>query len=335
MADTKIEWAEKTWNPVTGCTPISEGCDNCYAKREAEGRLRGRGGYPEDDPFRVTLRQDRLDQPLRWKKQSRIFVCSMGDLFHEDVPDEFIDQAFSVMLACHIWNNVPGHRILILTKRASRMTEYFSAGPEALLKRWANAGDGWLICNNPDILFSELVYSATCHDWDESGRNSNGSPYKPWGYLDQLWPLPNVFLGVTAENQARANERIPILLQIPAAVRFISVEPMLSAVDLTNIQFDKWTRMNILEGCGITTRPGAMGQSLPNYYCQPLSWVICGSETGPNARPIEEEWVKNLKDQCVAANVPFFYKQKMVNNKKITLPELEGKQWAEFPRTIG
>ena len=129
---------------------------------------------------------------------------------------------------------------------------------------------------------------------------------------------PHIWLGVTAENQQRADERIPILLQTPAAVRFISIEPCLGPVDLS-YYLPKNPKKNCPENI------------LPYYNSHGLNWVICGSETGPLARPMKEEWVKNIKDQCVGADVPFFYKQKIVNGQKVALPELEGKQWAEFP----
>jgi protein gp37 len=136
--------------------------------------------------------------------------------------------------------------------------------------------------------------------------------------LQPYFGLPNLWIGVTAENQQRADERIPILLQTPAAVRFISIEPCLGPVDLS-YYLPKNPKKNCPENI------------LPYYNSHGLNWVICGSETGPLARPMKEEWVKNIKDQCVGADVPFFYKQKIVNGQKVALPELEGKQWAEFP----
>jgi protein gp37 len=258
MAKTKIEWATHSWNPVTGCTPISEGCQNCYARRMAN-RLRGRCGYPADDPFRVTLHPERLGEPLRWRKPSRVFVCSMGDLFHPDVQPIWLSMIFNVIREC------PQHTFMVLTKR-----------PEIALEHLGNA------------------------------------------MLQPYFGLPNLWIGVTAENQQRADERIPILLQTPAAVRFISIEPCLGPVDLS-YYLPKNPKKNCPENI------------LPYYNSHGLNWVICGSETGPLARPMKEEWVKNIKDQCVGADVPFFYKQKIVNGQKVALPELEGKQWAEFP----
>ena len=203
MGKTKIEWTEYSWNPVSGCTPASEGCQNCYAKRMAN-RLRGRCGYPQDDPFRVTLHEDRLGEPLRWKQPRRVFVCSMGDLFHEDVKDEWIARIWWVMGQCAGYldpSRYRGHTFLILTKRPERM------------QKWLN---GW---NDRETRRQWIESFGEVYDW------MSGPKY---------WPdvLPNVWLGVTAENQQRADERIPILLQIPAAVRFVSVEPCLSAVNI-------------------------------------------------------------------------------------------------------
>jgi protein gp37 len=179
MGKTKIEWTERTWSPVTGCSKISTGCTNCYAERMAR-RLAGRAGYPEaPNHFDVTTRPDRLDQPLRWKKPSKIFACSMSDLFHEDVPFEFIEDVFTVMVAC---NGL--HTFQVLTKRPERMREFYAS----------------------------YQYLAS----EQFAKN----------------PYSNIHIGVSVENQQAADERIPILLEIPAVVRFASVEPMLGPVDL-------------------------------------------------------------------------------------------------------
>lgn len=249
---TKIEWATETWNPVTGCTPISEGCRNCYAERMSK-RLAGRCGYPEGEPFRVTLHPDKLEQPLRWKKPRMIFVCSMGDLFHEDVPEIEIIRVFAVMA------DAQQHTYLVLTKRPERMKEVLTSP--------SIANDVWLM------------------------TNTGISEDKP------IWPLPNVWLGVTAENQARADERIPILLQIPAAVRFVSVEPMLGPVDLS---LSDGVDLSMSVGTGL--KPGK------SYLINSLDWVICGGQTGPGARPMHPDWVRSLRDQCKEAGVPFFFK---------------------------
>lgn len=257
MARTKIEWTDMTWNPVTGCTPISEGCQNCYAKRMAK-RLAGRCGYPKDDPFLVTLHPERLNEPMKWKTPRRVFVCSMGDLFHEDVPFEYIHGIWDIIKA------YPQHTFLILTKRPQRMAEVVNR-----------------------------IYGLERLGWSK-------------GFWDHVW------LGVTAENQQRANERIPILLQIPAAVRFVSVEPMLGPVDLSEWLGGTW----YCETCECTVDPEFVPFSEIHYPCENyldfipgIDWVICGGETGPGARPMHPDWVRSLVLQCKNAGVPIFVKQ--------------------------
>ena len=329
VSKTKIEWADRVWNPVTGCTKISPGCQNCYAERMSK-RLAGRCGYPKDDPFRVTLHPTRLEEPLHWRKPSRIFVCSMGDLFHEDVPDEFIDQVFGVILACRILKNIPNHTFLILTKRPERMARYLTERePVELLKAWANIAPVWT--DNEDITFDELVYSECCHGWDKNGRNSKGSEYKPWGYIDSLWPLPNVWIGVTCENQEQADKRIPVLLQIPAAVRFVSVEPMLDEVVLS-----PW--LGVVSGCRIHCPTTCRSCRLHSWECEEahdnrpgINLVICGTESGPNRRATEIDAIRTLRDQCVEAGVPFFLKQMEIGGRLVKMPELDGQRWAQWP----
>lgn len=272
MAKTRIEWAEVVWNPVSGCTPISEGCQNCYAKRMAN-RLRGRCGYPADEPFKVTLHEDRLGEPLRWKKPRRVFACSMGDLFHDDVPEEFLNRVFANMAI------VPQHIFMVLTKRPERMAEYISANNryDALIEQ-LDQGDVWDL---PTRTVKRLFFNAPRED---------------------KWPLPNVWLGVTAENQQRADERIPILLQIPAAVRFVSVEPMLGPVDLLS--------NDCLGGC--INYEVCLDNPETCINCAQdckIDWIICGGETGPGARPMHPDWVRSLKDQCQEAGVSYFFKQ--------------------------
>jgi len=229
---SKIEWLKdkdgingETWNPVTGCSKVSEGCQNCYAERMAK-RLKGRCGYPADDPFRVTFHPDRLDQPVKWKKPKRIFVSSMGDLFHRDVAYQwFVEIVKIIITAKH-------HTFTILTKRPELMKEYL------------------------DIL-------------TRSG----------WGQLTQKeWPIENLWLGITAENQQRYDERWEIAQQIPAAVLWVSGEPLLSPIDFTR-------------------------------HKRKPDWFVAGGETGPGARPMHPDWARSLRDQCVSAGVPFFFKQ--------------------------
>jgi len=249
MKDDK--WWDESWNPTTGCNNdiISSGCANCYARRMAT-RLRGRYGYPADDPFRVTFHPDRLEQPLKWKKPRRIFACSMGDLFHNDVQFEQIDAVIRVIAKAR------QHTFMILTKRPGRMAEYFM----------------------------HLAYMLQIVGYSHL-------------------PLPNLYLGVTAENQRTAEERIPLLLQIPAAVRFVSVEPYLSGINI-----EQYLRC---QGCGYTEMDKRIqgDHRLCTYQTPVIGWVICGAETGPGARPMKLEWARDLRDQCKEANVPFFFKK--------------------------
>ncbi|CAJ1003906.1 DUF5131 family protein [Brevibacillus aydinogluensis] len=251
---TAIEWTDTVWNPVTGCNKVSEGCRNCYAfalhdmrhKSFTEGKKLPRQ-YAK--PFsEIQLFPERLEQPLKWRKPRRIFVNSMSDLFHEDVPEGFIGSVWDVMA------RTPRHTYQILTKRPERMQE--------LLSKWAD--DGW---------YWRREYGMWC------------------GPL--TGPLPNVWLGVSVENQKAADERIPLLLQTPAAVRFLSCEPLLGPVDLEfTAQFEHPDN----EGYGVTAIKG-------------IDWVIVGGESGPNARPMHPEWVRGLRDQCEDYGVPFFFKQ--------------------------
>ena len=252
---TKIEWADESWNPITGCTPISDGCKNCYAKRMAQ-RLKGRAGYPLDDPFRVTFHPDRLDQPLKWKKPRRIFVVSMGDLFHEDVEDWQLDRIFDRVFD----DSLSRHTFMILTKRPERMRDYIQSV----------------------------------------------------GFVRD-----NVWLGVTAENQAMADERIPILLQIPAAKRFLSLEPLLGPVDIKPfIQlWDDNGTPEFLEKHGWWYNDysgGFAGPGAEDSIYDPKSGidlVIAGGESGPKARPSHPDWFRKVRDDCAAADVEFMFKQ--------------------------
>jgi protein gp37 len=246
-------------------------------------RLKGRYGYPVDDPFAVTQHPDRLAKPLRWRKPKRIAVNLMGDLFHEGVTDEFIADVFGVMAAC------PQHTFMVLTKQALRALKWFDNPASFGLDSTAETVAG----------------SAEHHAgivWD--GRGDDRSNYigakvigdvsnrRPW----PGWPLPNVLFGVTTEDQKRADERIPILLQIPAALRFISVEPMLGEIDMR---------------CWLTApyAPHSQPAPWPNSLSNSLDQVICGGESGPQARPMHPAWVLSLRDQCAATQTPFLFKQ--------------------------
>ncbi|MCB2218009.1 MAG: phage Gp37/Gp68 family protein [Desulfobulbaceae bacterium] len=264
MADTKIEWADKTWNPITGCSPVSEGCRNCYAARMAK-RLAGRCGYDRDEPFAVKLHDDRLNQPAGWRKACKVFVCSMGDFFHDAVTPEMATVVLRMMVdplfgATH-------HTYLLLTKRIERLLRS-DAHPEYF------------------------------------------ADYK------------NVWLGVTAENQEMAEKRIPALLQIPAVVRFVSVEPMLGPVDLTDLVIKEQDGgEQHFDALVCDVDPGDDGP----YNGRCLDWVICGAETGPGARPMRIEWALDLLDQCRAAGMPFFFKK--ASKGDVVPPELMVREW--------
>jgi len=230
-------------------------------------RLAGRFGYPEaPHEFDVTLHPDRLDEPLSWKKPRTVFVVSMGDLFHDTVPYEYIDKILRVIGLCEMENR--GHTFIILTKRAKRMRHYFERGCFAI--------------------------------HDRKGQSSGGWTY-PVGGLTNLW------LGVTVENQRRADERIPLLLQCPAAVRFVSIEPMLGPINLKAAIYGKFAHW---------IDPAEMLK---------LHWVIVGGETGPGARPMRPDWARGIRDQCIAAGVPFFFKQM---SSRMPIPDdLMTKEW--------
>ncbi len=237
---TGIEWATEVWNPVTGCTKVSPGCAHCYAARMAK-RLKGRYGYPADEPFRVTLHPDRLDKPLHWRKPRRVFVCSMGDLFHEDVPDRFIEWVFAVMASCG------QHTFMLLTKRPERMKCWFGrvaeVGPlhaneyqSALIDYYSrHGGDLNLPFQAPARPTPELrfIYDSAL-GVDPDSRTEDRPHAKRLSECHwRPWPLNNVQLGVTAETQEMVDARVPVLLEIPAAVRFVSCEPLLGPLDLT------------------------------------------------------------------------------------------------------
>ncbi len=247
---TRIEWTDEVWNPATGCTPVSAGCANCYARRMAR-RLAGRHGYPPaPHHFDVTLHPDRLDEPLRWRKPRRVFVCSMGDLFHEDVPNDFRAQVFDVMAAAE-------HYIFqILTKRPENIRDW-----EQWMGEYWPGDSAWQVVT--DVL----------------GR----------------WP-DNIWLGGTVESRDNL-WRVGELLKVRAAVHFVSLEPLLGSLRIA-----PW-----LVKCH-DPEHRHFG-SCERYGDFRLDWVIVGGETGPGARPMHPDWVRNVRDQCIEAGVPFFFKQ--------------------------
>lgn len=291
MADnTKIEWADATLNYVNGCSVTSPGCTNCYAMRLAGTRLKhhpSRAGLTTSTKAgpvwtgEVRDNSAALEQALRWKKPRAIFWNAHGDLFHENVPDEWIDRQFAVMAL------TPQHRHMVLTKRSARMREYLSQ------HRW--------------------------HIWSAIGR---GIDPKRWRNLPPIiggdcTPVPNVWLGVSVEDQRRADERIPDLLATPAAVRFISAEPLLGPVDLTMIDVTVAEREQA-EPSGLIHLDALTGvhrdaedsiEGVLDYPDPKLDWVIVGGESGPGSRPMHPDWARSLRDQCEAAGVAFHFKQ--------------------------
>jgi len=246
MADhSRIEWTDATWNPATGCTKISPGCKNCYAQTFAE-RFRGVPGHPYEQGFDLWLWPNRLKLPLTCKTPRRIFVNSMSDLFHERIPDSFIDLVFATMVEAH-W-----HEFQVLTKRPERMVSYMAA---------------------------------RAHRWGKLSIRS-----------------PHIWLGASVENQDYAY-RAALVASLPSAVRFLSCEPLLGPLALR-------------ERLGVSK----------------VNWVIVGGESGRRARPMDVSWVLDIRDQCVDASVPFFFKQWGGTNKKKTGRLLERRTWDEMPR---
>jgi protein gp37 len=274
---TGIEWTDATWNPTRGCSRVSEGCRNCYAERATArflkvwGTIEGLAKFTPSGPRwsgNVVLHESALDRPLRWRRPRRIFVNSMSDLFHEKLSDEAIDQVFAVMAIAH------QHTFQVLTKRPARMLEYTSAPARA-----------------------ETVGIAMAH------RMCGIAPPSVPRHLQPPWPLPNVWLGVSVENQATADERIPLLLQTLAAIRFLSCEPLLGSIDLRRYIFCPGVEESESHGRTVHRHNGAC-------CSQPrVDWVIVGGESGPGARPMHPAWARALRDQCSESRAAFFFKQ--------------------------
>lgn len=265
---TGIEWTDATWNPTTGCDKVSPGCDNCYAMTLAK-RLKAMGSprYQADgDPrtsgpgFGLTVHPTALDQALRWTRQRRIFVNSMSDLFHDRVSDVFIAQVYAVMALA------PQHTFQLLTKRHGRMRSIMTS------RDLSGTGAG--------LSLEAMVRNAV-----DNRRASEERLEWPRGD-DIVWPLPNVWLGVSAEDQKRAELRLPALYDTPAAVRFVSAEPLLGLID--------------------TATTGLLAR---DEFDRGIDWMIVGGESGPGARPMHLDWAKQLRDQCEAAGVAFHMKQ--------------------------
>ncbi|MBA7475644.1 hypothetical protein ES707_11016 [subsurface metagenome] len=263
---TKIEWTNETWNPIIGCQKCSPGCNHCYAERMAV-RLAGNPKTSMDYSPVITnghwngttmLRTEVLKKPFSWKTPRMIFVVSMGDLFHESVPFSWVDKVMTI-IACN-----PQHTFQVLTKR-----------PE-IMKRWFDwQRPGW---EDPGMRGPEAIRYYCWHN--------HGKKIKYGGF----WPLKNLWLGVTCENQEQTDKRIPILLQIPAEKRFVSIEPMIGPISF------RWAKWHPIKN---TWHLDGLKQ---------LDWVIVGGETGPGARPMHPAWVTQIREQCQESNTPFFFK---------------------------
>ncbi len=261
-----IGWTDATWNPTTGCTKVSPGCKNCYAKHQAWPRLAAMetGVYSGRVFEDVQVHPERLDQPLRWTRPRMIFVNSMSDLFHEDIPDKFIQKVFTVMALAD------KHIFQVLTKRPLRMLDF--------MRRFEYLGSHQI---------TEMKFV------DPKTLKLRGRP----------WPLPNVWLGTSVENQETADERIPLLLETPAAVRWLSCEPLLDAVSLEMIENNGDLHDRATRGSYWRPLDGNFKDSAT------IDWVVVGGESGPKARPMKEGWAQNIMLECRDANVPFFMKQ--------------------------
>jgi protein gp37 len=267
---THISWADATWNPITGCTRLSAGCDHCYIERTPPFRMAGRrfdksgvGGSTG-----VQLHPERLDQPLHWRKPRRIFVCSLADLFHDEVPDEYLCRVVDAML------NAPQHIYQVLTKRPARMRSFMT--------RYLSGAFATRPLNEAPL----------CYTVDD--------------------PPPMIWAGVSVEDQKWADIRIPILLETPAAIRWISAEPLLGPIDLRRGDgIHNWLPDVEQQGSERVVVCTAHGHPLPCRQpgCRHIDWIVAGGESGRGARPMHPEWARSLRDQCRDAGVPFHFKQ--------------------------
>ncbi|RSS33778.1 DUF5131 family protein [Streptomyces sp. WAC08241] len=262
MADkTDIEWTDRTWNAVTGCTQISAGCDNCYARTIAE-RFRGGAAFPHG--FDIQVRPDKVNAPLTWRKPAKVFVNSMSDLFHAGIDRAWIADIFAVMAAA------PRHTFQVLTKRHARMRSLLA-----------------------DPAFVDQVRSRAI---------GKGLTPEAW-----TWPLPNVWLGVSVENQQWADIRIPALLDTPATIRWISAEPLLGPIDITDYT---WKPCPCCNGEGHDEACGPCADThCDSGRIKALRWVVAGGESGHGARPAHPDWFRTLRDQCAQERIPYLFKQ--------------------------
>lgn len=290
MADkTSIEWTDATWQIVTGCSVVSPGCTNCYAMKLAGTRLRNHPSRADltvqskAGPVwngKVRFNVGWLLQPLEWTKPRDVFVAAHGDLFHDAVQRWMLVKVFAVMAIAQ------RHRFQVLTKRAANMRAFLT----------------WLMTDEGRAALEEAAREIG-HTFEFEGKS-----------LLHL-PLANVWCGVSVEDQPRADERIPLLLQTPAAVRWISGEPLLGALDIRNYLYG-----NEEHGVDLSREVGSVAGGCVGWT-PPLDWIVIGGESGPAARPAHPDWFRSLRDQCLAADVPFFFKQ---NGAWVSVSEVEG-----------
>lgn len=301
-ASLGIAWTEQTWNPVMGCSKVSAGCKNCYAEKMAS-RFSGEGqpfhGLSDGKRWTgaVRFRADRLMEPLRWTRPRLVFVNSVSDLFHEELPFELIAAVFGVM------SLAKAHTFQVLTKRPARMLEFFA---------WLDAKARAKADDVPILTLDQARFERLWECVADIVPNIRG---RIGSY--PAWPLPNVWLGVSTEDQAAADERIPLLLKAPAAVRWISAEPLIGRLDL-----QKWLR-GVCPACGSTTYPDDHDLEMACQTCATLrpddeafddwpvrlDWVVVGGESGPGARPCEGSWMRFIVRDCQRKGVPVFVKQ--------------------------
>lgn len=343
MSESSIEWTDATWNPVRGCALTSPGCSNCYAMKFAHRfsgkgkpydgltRQRAKGGPVWTGEFRFV--PEMLSLPMRTRKPTTWFVNSMSDLFGDGVSNEQIAAVFGVMAAC------PRHTFQVLTKRAARMAEWFRWVAEQAKGERMIRGAKSVVCAAAEdamslpatgLLAFGADNSATPAERKEQTRRNEDAFAIYQAHIVNAgigWPLSNVWIGVSVENQEWADKRVPHLLRVPAAVRFVSYEPALDRVQLRMIGSDGQSAYDALGGI----RRHDDGTPINGTEGPRLSWVIAGAESGQGARPMSEEWARSMRDDCAGTGVAFFYKQRVDGGKKVSLPMLDGRQWAEMP----
>jgi protein gp37 len=329
--ETNISWTDATWNPIRGCSRVSEGCRNCYAEKIAH-RFSGEGlayeGLVQLDAAgkstgkwngKIEFIEDRLLDPMKWQNPRRIFVNSMSDLFHENVNRTDLRLILAVILLC------PQHTFQVLTKRPENMKAIltepgFRSAVMATAAQLAfdlQSLKVYARIRKPSNT-TEIVYDCGKYGYEAGCR------------VSAKWPMPNLHLGVSVEDQKTADERIPLLLQTPAAVRFLSIEPLLESVGIRHfIQLDEVNgldRFREKRGWGYDRWSGGFtGPNTHHDSCYApelgIDWVIVGGESGAGARPMHPDWARSLRDQCKAAGVAFFFKQ---NGDYVSVSEVSG-----------